>query len=290
MDIKTLKYFIVVAEELNITKASKILMMSQPPLSFQMKALEEELGTTLFIRGKRRLTLTQSGELLYKRAKDIISLNERTKDEIISLKEGLSGTISIGLVEGKSIEIASNWISKFIKENPKINFKMINSNTDELIEKMRSGLISLAVITSPFDQTFLNSFKVGEEDMIAIINDDNPLSKKDIINIEDLLNEPLILPSRKAHIDKINKWFRKYNKDINIVCESDNCLDSIYLVNRNVGVSIMPKTDNIKLNSISFKEINISDKKIEYHFVWRKGHKLTKYEEAFIDFIKDKYL
>ena len=83
MDLKTLRYFIVVAEELNITKASKILMMSQPPLSNQIKNLEDELNTTLFIRGKRQLELTEAGKYLYQKAKDIIALNDKTASEIL---------------------------------------------------------------------------------------------------------------------------------------------------------------------------------------------------------------
>ena len=99
MDIRSLQYFITVAEELNITKAAEKLHMSQPPLSAQIKGLEAELGTQLFIRGNRRLKLTECGQLLYRRAKEIISLTDKTKSEIHSMGEGVRGTISIGLVE-----------------------------------------------------------------------------------------------------------------------------------------------------------------------------------------------
>ena len=88
MDLKTLRYFVVVAEELNITRASKILMMSQPPLSNQIKNLEEELNTTLFIRGKRHLELTDEGRYLYQKAKDILLLNDKTINEILLMNKG----------------------------------------------------------------------------------------------------------------------------------------------------------------------------------------------------------
>ena len=105
MDIRSLQYFITVAEELNITKAAEKLHMSQPPLSAQIKGLETELGTQLFIRGNRRLKLTECGQLLYRRAKEIISLTDKTKSEIHSMGEGMRGTISIGLVEGMAPDI-----------------------------------------------------------------------------------------------------------------------------------------------------------------------------------------
>ncbi|MBR6704666.1 MAG: LysR family transcriptional regulator, partial [Lachnospiraceae bacterium] len=94
MELRTLTYFVTVAEELNITKAAQILHISQPPLSAQIKNLEDELGTPLFIRGKRHLTLTDAGQLLYQRAKDILNLSEKASAEITALNRGMSGTVS----------------------------------------------------------------------------------------------------------------------------------------------------------------------------------------------------
>ena len=170
MELRTLKYFIVVAEELNITKASKILSIQQPPLSNQIKNLEDELKTKLFIRGKRQLKLTEEGKYLYQKAKDIIRLVDESKSEIHNMSLGLKGVISIGLVEGMAPDIAANWISSFMTKYPLVKFRVIDGNSDDLIEKMRSGLISLAVITSPYDQILLNSIKVGEEKMVAFLN------------------------------------------------------------------------------------------------------------------------
>jgi len=118
MELRTLRYFVTVAEELNITKAAVLLNISQPPLSLQLKNLEEELDTVLFIRGKRQLTLTESGKLLYQRAKDILSLAEKTESEIRSLKAGMSGTVAIGLVEGMPVVTDPGILSPeaFLKE------------------------------------------------------------------------------------------------------------------------------------------------------------------------------
>ena len=130
MDIRSLQYFITVAEELNITKAAEKLHMSQPPLSTQIKGLETELGTQLFIRGKRRLKLTESGQLLYRRAKEILSLTDKTKSEIHSMGEGMRGTISIGLVEGMAPDIAAEWFAGFLSMHPNIMFRILDGSTD----------------------------------------------------------------------------------------------------------------------------------------------------------------
>ena len=93
MELRTLRYFTVVARELNITRAAEKLNMSQPPLSNQIKALEEELGVQLFIRGKRHLELTEEGALLLRRAVQMQELADKTRQELASLREGMTGTI-----------------------------------------------------------------------------------------------------------------------------------------------------------------------------------------------------
>ena len=170
MELRTLQYFVTVAEELNITRAAEKLHMSQPPLSAQIKNLESELDTVLFIRGKRHLKLTESGQLLYRRAKDILGLADRTQAEILAMGEGMRGTISIGLVEGMAPDIAAEWFAGFMKEHPNVRFRILDGSSDDLLEKLRSGIISLAVITSPCDNSLLHSFFVGEEKMTVIMS------------------------------------------------------------------------------------------------------------------------
>ena len=119
MDLRALRYFVTVAEELNITRAAEKLNMSQPPLSNQMKSLEEELGTQLFIRGKRHLTMTEAGTVLYRRALQLLELSEQTQEEIRSL-DGLAGKLNIGLIEGRAPYLLARWISGFRMEFPQV--------------------------------------------------------------------------------------------------------------------------------------------------------------------------
>ena len=288
MDIRTLQYFVTVAEELNITKAAEKLHISQPPLSAQIKNLETELDTVLFIRGKRHLTLTESGQLLYRRAKNILNLEEKTRSEILSMGNGMRGTISMGLVEGMAPDIAADWFAEFLKKYPNVRFRILDGNSDDLLEKLRGGLISLAVITHPCDNSLLNSFYVGEEKMTALMSKYHPLAATEgsEISVSDLKGESLIVPGRKALIETIYKWFRAENAEPKIVCEIDSYLDAAALAGRRVGISIYPRTAYIPNDSLACKEIAGADKKIEYLFVWLKGHPLPAIEEEFIDFVK----
>lgn len=288
MDLRTLQYFVTVAEELNITRAAEKLHMSQPPLSAQIKSLERELDTELFIRGKRRLKLTESGQLLYRRAKEIIKLTDKTKSEILSMGEGMRGTIALGLVEGMAPDIAAEWFAGFRVIHPNVRFRILDGSTDDLLEKLRTGLVSLAVITSPCDNSLLHSFHVGEEKMAALMSRQHPLAQNNgrKVRVADLVGENLIVPSRKALIETIYRWFREINAEPQIVCEMDSYLDAAALAGRQVGISIYPRTAYIPNDSLVFKEIAGEDKKMEYLFVWRKGHPLPAIEERFIDFVK----
>ncbi len=289
MELRTLHYFVTVAEELNITRAAEKLHMSQPPLSAQIKNLETELDTTLFIRGKRHLTLTESGQLLYRRAKDILSLTERSKAEILAMGEGMRGTISIGLVEGMAPDIAAEWFAGFTKQHPNVRFRILDGNTDDLLEKLRSGIVSLAVITSPCDHSLLHSFHIGEETLAVLMSKSHPLAQKSDhkVSVADLVGESLIVPSRKALIETIYKWFRNEAAEPNIVCEMSSYIDATALAGREVGLSIYPKPAFIPNDSLVCRELEGDDKKIEYLFVWRKGHRLPVVEENFIDFVKN---
>ena len=143
--------------------------------------------------------------------------------------------------------------------------------------------------TSPCDNSLLHSFNVGEEKIAALMNSAHPLAARegDRIDVSELAGENLIVPSRKALIDTIYKWFRNVGAEPRIVCEMDSYLDAAALAGRMVGISIYPRTAYIPNDSLVFKEIAGDDKKMEYLFVWRKGHPLPTIEEKFIDFVRD---
>ena len=149
MDLRSLKYFVVVAQELNITRAAEKLNMSQPPLSNQIKALEEDLGVTLFIRGKRHLQLTEAGSLLLRRANQVLELTDKTRQELQEMQNGLSGTITIGMVEGRAPFLVSRWIAGFREEFPLVQFSLWNGSSDDVLERLYRGLVDRALLASP---------------------------------------------------------------------------------------------------------------------------------------------
>ena len=139
MDLRGLNYFLTVAEELNFTRAAQRLNMSQPPLSNQIRALEEELGTPLFTRSSRGVQLTEAGKLLYRRASQLLDLAEKTKEEVSSLGLGLSGTLCLGSVAGLAPFLAAKWLSGFRAEYPLVRFEIANGSSDDVIDQIQRG-------------------------------------------------------------------------------------------------------------------------------------------------------
>ena len=289
MDLRTLKYFTIVAEELNITRAAERLNMSQPPLSNQIKALEDELGTQLIIRGKRYLQLTEAGTLLYRRAIQILNMTEKTKQEIHSLDCELSGLISIGVVDGRAPFFLSQWIEGFKEEYPQVQYRLWNGSSDDVLERMRAGLLDVGVIASPYDSEHLHGFAVGREPWVALISKEHPLAQAegDTVPLRALVGEQLIVPARKSRIEALRSWFREVDSEPNILCEMSNYLDAVALTERNLGISIFPQTTYTPNTLLVSKVITDTERQIEYALVWLKGRMLSELECEFVDYVRD---
>ena len=149
METRLLRYFLTVAHEENITRAAEVLHITQPTLSRQLVQLEEETGVTLFIRGKRKITLTPEGMLLRRRAEEILSLVDKTEKELLQQDALVEGTISIGCGELNSVNLLAQIIKDFKALYPKVKFNLHTGNSDRLKEQLEQGLIDIALLLEP---------------------------------------------------------------------------------------------------------------------------------------------
>ena len=288
MDLRTLRYFVTAAEELNITRAAERLIMSQPPLSNQIKALETELGTTLFIRGKRHLKLTEAGSLLYRRAVQLLELAEQTQQEIRSL-DGLSGTIQVSVVDGRAPFLLARWIAGFRAEFPEVRFRLWNGSGDEVFERLDRGLAEIAVVAAPYDRESFEGFPVSREPWVAMIPAHHPLAQTEgeCIPLRSLVAEPLITPSRSSRISAIHKWFEEIGAEPNIVCDLSNYLDTVALAEQAVGICIVPQTTYTPNRMLVKKVIVDTERQVEYLLVWARKQRHSELVEEFINFVRD---
>ena len=289
MDLRTLKYFTVVAEELNITHAAERLCMSQPPLSNQMKALEEELGVKLFIRGKRQLQLTDAGRLLLLRATQILDMTDKAQHEVMSLEGGMSGTINLGIVEGRAPFLIARWISGFKEEFPKVKYSMWNGSSDDVLDRLRQGLVDLAVIAAPYDTEHLEGITVGRGPWVAIMSRTNELAQipGDEIPLQSLAGKPLIVPSRPSRIDAIRAWFAEADAEPNIICTMSNYLDAVAMSELDIGRTIFPRTTYTPNDLLVTKIITEPARQIEYVLVRMKNREPSELMTEFINFVRD---
>lgn len=289
MDLRTLRYFTVVAEELNITHAAERLCMSQPPLSNQMKALEEELGVKLFIRGKRQLQLTDAGRLLLLRATQILDMTEKAQREVMSLEDGMSGTINLGIVEGRAPFLIARWIAGFKEEFPNVKYSMWNGSSDDVLDRLRQGLVDLAVIAAPYDTEHLEGITVGRGPWVAIMSRTNELAQLpgDEISLQSLAGKPLIVPSRPSRIDAIRAWFSEAGAEPNIICTLSNYLDAIAMSELDIGITIFPRTTYTPNDLLVTKIITEPARQIEYVLVRMKNREPTELMTEFINFVRD---
>ena len=289
MELRTLHYFTVVARELNITRAAEKLNMSQPPLSNQIKALEEELGVQLFIRGKRHLELTEEGALLLRRAVQMQELADKTRQEIASLREGMTGTIYLSMVEGRAPFLAAQWIAGFREEFPLVRYNLWNGSSDDVLDRLHKGLADLAVIAAPYDTEHLEGFSVGQEPWAAMFHPDHPLAKEpgEAIPLSSLVGEPLIVPSRKSRVEAIRRWFGEIGAEPQILCEMSNYMDAVALTSQGVGVSIFPQTVGVSNGLVVSKVVTQPARQAEYILVWNKGQAPSGLTREFIRYVQD---
>lgn len=286
MDIRTIQYFLEVARECNITRAAENLHMAQPPLSRQMHQLEDELGVELFDRSRKRLKLTEEGELLKRRGEEIVALVEKAKEEVGDLKNGISGTLYIGTVEGRGPKLLAQWISAFSREYPHVRYELWNGSTDDVVERMQKGLLDLALIAEPFDHERLDYRAVESVPWVAMIPGEHPLAQTegDTIPLDTLLSEKLILPSRKSRVREIESWFEGNEGTLDIICEMSSFLNARELTRQGVGIAIFPKVDdNYTPLGIVEKEIVDPVKTVEYKLVWDRQKELTVLARSFVE-------
>ncbi len=288
MDFKSLKYFLAVAQEKNITRAAVSLNMSQPPLSSRIRSLEEEFGTELFWRTNKGLLLTPTGEILYRRAGQILELAQHTRKEIAAVDSELGGPLTIGTVEGGAPFLVAEWIRGFREEFPLVTYTLRSGGTEQLLDQLNRHQLDLAVIAAPYNQEELEGISVGRQPWMAMIPTEHPLAETGkTIRLEELEGEPLIIPERESRVQEIEKWFAENGATPRIIGKTSNYINALALVEQNVGICIFPKTSGAGKAKIVTRAITDPPRFAEYILAGQKDVPLTETAEAFLDYVRD---
>ena len=210
MELRLLRYFLTVAKEQSFTKAAEQLHITQPTLSRQMAAFEEDLGITLFIRNGKKISLTDEGILLKRRALEILNLEERTLEELKGKEEVVEGTITIGCGEFAAVETLAKICKTYKEKYSLVQIVLHTATADAVYEMMNKGIVDIALFMEPVDTEGLDYIRITDCDHWCVgMRPDDPLAEKEFIKKEDLIRKPLILPERMNVQSELANWFGK---------------------------------------------------------------------------------
>ncbi|MCR5747974.1 MAG: LysR family transcriptional regulator [Lachnospiraceae bacterium] len=290
MELRHIRYFMAVAEEMNFTRAAEKLSIAQPPLSRQIRDLEEELGAKLFDRSPHSLSLTDEGLLFKQYAAQILELESRSKDDIADMTLGLHGRIYFATVEGYGPHLLAKWISGFHALHPHVQYNLWTGTTDEIVNRIRKGLCDMAIVMMPFSNSDIESVIVHSEPWAAIIPKNDPLAKTDKERIKpaELSEKPLIIPSRASRNAEFSKWMPDPEKPLNVVCRVAHLINVRELARAGVGIAIFPLAKDVMAedDEVVIKVIDHPDAIASYLLVWSKERPMPKAAEEFLVYIK----
>ena len=285
MELRVLRYFLVVAREENITKAAALLHVTQPTLSRQLMQLEEELGVKLFHRGKYHVILTDEGVLLRRRAQEIVDLADKTAREFQRKEGELTGEISIGAGESNSMTGLSRKIASFRQEHPLVRFNIYSATADDIQDRLDKGLLDLGLLAEPVDIGRYEFIRMPKRDRWgAWVRKDDPLAEKDSVTPKDLLGTPLLLSRREQVQKELSGWFGDDFERMEIAATFNLILNAANMVRNHVGVALGFFIGNLsdELRFIPFSPALETGTVL----VWKKGQAFSPAAERFLQSVR----
>ena len=285
MDIRVLRYFLAVAREESISGAAESLHLSQPTLSRQLSDLEEEIGKTLFIRGSRRITLTEHGTLLRKRAGEIIDLMEKTTKELTASEESIAGDIYIGAGETEAVHYLTRAARRLQERYPEVHFHIASGDTVDVTEHLDKGLIDFGLLFGAVDEKKYSSIALPSYDVWGIIMlRDDPLAQKEFVTAADMEGKPLIVSRASPESGSlfgqvisnnvVGSYSLVYNGSLMVADGLGYmlCLDKILNVTGDSPLCFRPLMPEIKAHM---------------SVVWKKYQVFSKASQAFLSVLKE---
>lgn len=239
MELRVLKYFLMVAREENITKAASLLHITQPTLSRQLIQLEKELEVTLFHRSNHNIILTEDGMLLKRRAQELISLSEKTVQELSHKEQALSGEIAIGCGETKSMLFLAEQIRTFQQIYPLVQFHIHSAIADEIKERIEKGTLDAGLLTEPVDIGKYEFFRMPQKERwVILIRKDAELARKETVCPKDLIGMPLLMVKRELVKNELASWFGDYYEKMQVAATYNLIVNAAAMVKTGIGAAL----------------------------------------------------
>ncbi len=240
MEVRVLRYFLAVAREESISGAAESLHLTQPTLSRQLMDLEAELGRKLLIRGSRKVTLTEEGVLLRKRAEEILDLMEKTRSELCETDEAdITGDIYIGGGETDAMRLIARTAKELQAAYPRIRYHLYSGNGEDVSERLDKGLLDLGILVEPFDMKKYDSIQLPATDIWGVLmRKDSPLAEKEHIQPEDLWELPLLTSRQTMAQKELMAWLGKGREELHIVSTYNLIYNASLMVEEGLGYAL----------------------------------------------------
>ncbi len=289
MEFRVLKYFLMVAREENITKAAALLHITQPTLSRQLIQLEEELGVTLFHRSKHSIILTEEGMLLKRRAQEMVSLSDKTIQELSHKDDMLSGEIAIGCGETKSMGFLSEQMRAFQQEHSLVQFSIHSAIADDIKERIEKGILDIGLLTEPVDIGKYEFIRMPQKEKWGILTrKDSALTAKEYVRPEDLRDVPLLMVKRELVKNELASWFGDCYEELNVVASYNLIMNAAAMVKSGVGTALCFDLGANFYEDLCFIPLSPAMETGSV-LVWKKNQMFGAATSAFIKFLKNAF-
>lgn len=259
MDLKQLRYFIALAEEQNFGRAATRLHMTQPPLTRQIRALEEQLGTELFVRTPRGVELTDAGLTLMEEAPNLLLLAQRAEERTQQTGRGLTGRLEVGLFTSAVLDLIPRVLDGFHVSRPDVEVRLHTMSKPQQIEALRDRRISVGFNRLVPDVEGITVETVTHEKLIVGLHKGHPLSAREAITLADLEDEPMILYPNlpiAGFAQEIQQAFRRDRRRLYVVQEVEDVLTCMALVSAGIGLCItIGSAANLQLPNAVYRDL-----------------------------------
>lgn len=289
MDLKSLRYFLAIADEGSISAAAESLNLSQPNISRQMTLLEKELGAKLFERGSRRIVLTEEGMLLRRRAVEILQLADTAVTEIGSAGKDVIGTVRIGCGETDAMRVVARAIRRFSETYPMVRFELHSGNAEDVSDLLERGLVDFGVLIEPTDKTrydylsFPTDIRWG-----ALVRRDDPLARLHGVSPSDISGRRVIVSRQNMAANGISGWMGPDFPEPDVIATYNLLFNASLLVSEGVGIAlclegIVNTSGDSDLVFVPFEP----ELRVGMSLVWKKNSVQGRAQRLFLDGLRE---
>ena len=290
MEIRTLRYFLAVAREENMTRASETLHVTQPTLSKALKALEDELGKKLFERHSFSISLTEEGALLRDRAEDLVTMADKIEKEFVSLDDITGGELFLGLAESYQIKYIADAIRELKNRCPKLRYHVTSGDTEQVADKLQKGLLDFVVLAEEPDHKKYDFLPLPEADVWGLVFPaEDPLAKKKVFKPKDLIGLPLFC-SGQAWENEIAAWAGDSFREFHLEGSFKLSYNGAIFAKAGLGylLTFAGIVDTSEKSGLVFRPLS-PKLETKLYLVWKKYQTLTPIAEWFLTQIQSSF-